>query len=162
MDAEFRSELHLLGGLLHLFGYWLHKKEGPGTGNGQQAREVISRRTGGVKAYGSGVDELVADVECILLFRHVDVNTFCAGFVLLHGIGDVVDRLTRAFRHALSNGQRSGELDAGADLDELASFFTMALVGVVALIRAAAPPEDVGAACRVAASMLDRHPATTL
>lgn len=70
-----------------------------------------------------------------------------------------LDRLTNAFRHALSNGQQSGHLDPGADLDELAAFFTMALIGVVACIRAKAPPEQIRAACRVATSMLDGHPA---
>ena len=56
-----------------------------------------------------------------------------------------LDRLTRAFRHALANGQAGGELSAAADLDELASFFTMALVGVSASIRAQAPPAEVQA-----------------
>ena len=41
------------------------------------------------------------------------------------------------------------------DLDELASFFTMALVGVAAVIRAEAAPELVQAACRVATNVLD-------
>jgi hypothetical protein len=68
-----------------------------------------------------------------------------------------LERLTRAFRHALSNGQCAGEIDATADLDELASFFTTSLIGVAACIRAEAPPEQVEAACRVATSLLDAH-----
>jgi TetR/AcrR family transcriptional repressor of nem operon len=68
-----------------------------------------------------------------------------------------IDRLTNAFRHALSNGQQSNQLDPITDLDELAAFFTMALIGVVACIRAKAPPEQVRAACRVATSILDTH-----
>ncbi len=68
-----------------------------------------------------------------------------------------LDRLTNAFRHALSNGQQSNQLDPSADLDELAAFFTMALIGVVACIRAKAPPQQVRAACRVATSILDTH-----
>jgi TetR/AcrR family transcriptional repressor of nem operon len=66
-----------------------------------------------------------------------------------------LDRLTTAFHHALHNGQQSGQLDSTANLDELAAFFTMALIGVVACIRAEAPPEQVQAACRVATSTLD-------
>ncbi len=66
-----------------------------------------------------------------------------------------LERLTRAFRHALGNARRSGDLHPGANLDELASFFTMALVGVAAVIRAEAAPELVQAACRVATSVLD-------
>ena len=72
-----------------------------------------------------------------------------------------LDRLTNAFRHALGNAQRSDELDPSADLDELAAFFTMALIGVVACIRAKAPPEQVRASCRVATSILDTHHPTT-
>jgi TetR/AcrR family transcriptional repressor of nem operon len=66
-----------------------------------------------------------------------------------------LERLTRAFRHALCNAQRSGEIDANADLDELSAFFTTALIGVAACIRAEASPEQVQAACRVATSILD-------
>ncbi len=70
-----------------------------------------------------------------------------------------LERLTRAVRRALENGQRSGEIDAGAELDELAAFFTTALIGVAASIRAEAPPEQVHAASRVAMSVLDAHAA---
>lgn len=66
-------------------------------------------------------------------------------------------RLTRAFRRALGNAQRSGEIDGTADLDELAAFFTTALIGVAACVRAEAPPEQVRAASRVATSMLGAH-----
>ena len=66
-------------------------------------------------------------------------------------------RLTRAFRRALGNGQRAGEIDAEADLDELAAFLTTALIGVAACIRAEAPPALVHAACKVATGILDAH-----
>ncbi|NNF87750.1 MAG: TetR/AcrR family transcriptional regulator, partial [Acidimicrobiia bacterium] len=66
-----------------------------------------------------------------------------------------LERLTRAFRHALSNAQHSGEIDQTADLDELAAFFTTALIGVAACIRAEAPPEQLHAASRVATSVLE-------
>jgi TetR/AcrR family transcriptional repressor of nem operon len=66
-----------------------------------------------------------------------------------------LDRLTQAFRHALTNAQRAGDLDPAVDLDELASFFAMALVGVAAIIRAEAAPELVRAACRIATGVLD-------
>lgn len=72
-----------------------------------------------------------------------------------------LERITSAFRHTLSNAQRSGEIDANADLDELAAFFTTALIGVAACLRAEAPPKQVQAACNVATSVLDAHrPAT--
>ena len=72
-----------------------------------------------------------------------------------------LERITRAFGNALENGRRAGDLDETADLDELAAFFTTALIGVAACIRAEAPPEQVHTACRVATSVLDAHqPAT--
>ena len=68
-----------------------------------------------------------------------------------------LERLNRAFRHALGNAQRSGEIDDALDLDQLAAFFTVALIGVAASIRAEARPEHVLAACRVTTSILDAH-----
>lgn len=70
-----------------------------------------------------------------------------------------LERLTQAFHHALANAQRLGEIDSDADLDELSAFFTTALIGVAACIRAQAPPQQVQAACRVATSILAaQHP----
>jgi TetR/AcrR family transcriptional repressor of nem operon len=66
-----------------------------------------------------------------------------------------LDRLDRAFRNALRNGQRSGDIDQAADLDELAAFFTTALIGIAACIRAEAPSQQLHAASRVATRMLD-------
>ncbi len=68
-----------------------------------------------------------------------------------------LERLTSAFRRALSNARNAREIDTNADLDDLASFFTMALVGVSALVRAEAAPEQVYAASRVATNTLDAH-----
>ncbi len=64
-------------------------------------------------------------------------------------------RLNRAFRHALDNAQRAGDLNPSIERDELASFFTMSLIGVAAIIRAEAAPALVHAACRVATRVLD-------
>ncbi len=68
-----------------------------------------------------------------------------------------LNRITRAFRNALENGQRAGELDETADLDELAAFCTTALIGVAACIRAEAPAEQLHATSRVVATLLDKH-----
>ena len=68
-----------------------------------------------------------------------------------------LDRLTNAFLHALSNAQQAGQLSPSADLNELAAFFTMSLIGVVASIRAEAQPAEIRAAVRVATSILDTH-----
>ncbi|MGI9621283.1 MAG: TetR/AcrR family transcriptional regulator [Acidimicrobiales bacterium] len=72
-----------------------------------------------------------------------------------------LDRVTRAFRHALDNAEKNGELESGLDLDELSSFLTTALIGVAACIRAEAPPDQVRAACRVATSMVGHQPAVS-
>ena len=110
-------------------------------------------------SYGAASDGWVRGRGCLMC------NTAVERAALDTGAGRYVaaylDRLTKAFRHALDNAQRSGELDPVADLDELAAYFTMALIGVVACIRAEAPPEQVRAACRVATSILDVHQPTT-
>jgi TetR/AcrR family transcriptional repressor of nem operon len=106
-------------------------------------------------SYASASDGWVRGRGCLMC------NTAVERAALDPGAGRYVaaylDRLTTAFHHALHNGQQSGQLDSTADLDELAAFFTMALIGVVACIRAEAPPEQVHAACRVATSTLDAH-----
>jgi TetR/AcrR family transcriptional repressor of nem operon len=73
-----------------------------------------------------------------------------------------LERLTRAFRNALVNAQRSGDIGEDADPDELAAFFTTALIGVAACVRAEAPPQQVHSACRVATSVLDAHGSTAV
>ena len=66
-----------------------------------------------------------------------------------------LERITRAFRHALSNAQKGGELDLTVDLDEMAGFLTTALIGVAASIRAKAPPGQVWAAYKVVTEVVD-------
>ncbi len=72
-------------------------------------------------------------------------------------VAEYLERLTRAFRGALENGRDAGDIDAAADLDELASYFTTMLIGVAAIIRAEAPPEQIHQACRAATRVLDAH-----
>lgn len=66
-----------------------------------------------------------------------------------------LDRITSAFHNALRNGQSSGDLGPKADIEELAAFFTTALIGVAASIRAEASPAQLHAASRVTTSLLD-------
>ena len=94
-------------------------------------------------------------------------NTAIERAVLDPASGDRVDayfdRLTVAFRSALETGQRNGEIDPTAELDDLAAFFTMALVGIATLAKGRASPDLIHAACRVAVATLDanRPDATT-
>jgi len=66
-----------------------------------------------------------------------------------------LQRLEAAFRSALSNARDAHDIDPASDIDALASFFTMSLIGVAALVRAEAEPSRVKAACDVATSVLD-------
>lgn len=66
-----------------------------------------------------------------------------------------LERLTQAFRHALSNAQQSGEIDPTVDLDEMAGFLTTALLGVAASVRAEAPAAQVWAAYKVVSGIVD-------
>ncbi len=106
-------------------------------------------------SYGEASDGWVRGRGCLMC------NTAVERAALDPGARRYVDaylaRLTNAFRHSLNNGQQSGQLDPDADLDELAAFFTMALIGVVACIRAESEPAQVRAACRVATRMLDHN-----
>jgi TetR/AcrR family transcriptional repressor of nem operon len=68
-----------------------------------------------------------------------------------------LDRINRAFRHALENGRRAGDLADTADLDEMAAFLTTLLIGVAASIRAEAPPEQLHATSRAVSTILDMH-----
>jgi len=90
-------------------------------------------------------------------------NTAVERAVLDPASGDHVDayfdRLTNAFRNALHNGQQAGEISMNADPDELAAFFTMALVGIATLAKGRAQPNQIHAACRVVTDILKTHEA---
>lgn len=65
-----------------------------------------------------------------------------------------LDRLTKGFRNALTNALRDGEVGADADLDDLAAFLAMSVVGISALLRAKATPDQMYAASRGVLSVL--------
>ncbi|MBT8239605.1 MAG: TetR/AcrR family transcriptional regulator [Acidimicrobiia bacterium] len=68
-----------------------------------------------------------------------------------------LQRISRAFRGALANARRSGDLEARVDLDELSAFLTTTLIGVAACIRAEAPPSQLHATSRMVANLLDTY-----
>ncbi len=150
MYAEFGSKQALFEAALeryddhHLSGV-LAPLEAPGAG-ADAIREAFAGYAMASKGWASGRGCLLCNtaVERAALDpgarRHVDAY---------------LERLARAFRHALENARSAGEVDPAADLDELASFFTMSLIGVAAIIRAEAAPALVQAACRVATGVLD-------
>lgn len=68
-----------------------------------------------------------------------------------------LERLTKGFRNALENARRDGDLSDEADLDDLAAHFVISVVGISALLRANATPEQMYAAGRGATSVLVAH-----
>jgi TetR/AcrR family transcriptional repressor of nem operon len=150
MYAEFGSKQELFEAALeryaaHHLSQVLEPVEGPGAGV-----EAIREAFG---SYAEASDGWARGRGCLLC------NTAVERGALEPGAGRHVDayleRLTAAFRQALSNGQQRGEVNPEADIDELAAYFTTALIGVAASIRASAPPSQVQAACRVATGVLD-------
>jgi TetR/AcrR family transcriptional repressor of nem operon len=65
-----------------------------------------------------------------------------------------LNRLTKGFRNALGNAHVDGSIDHNANLDDLAAHFVNSVVGISALLRAKATPEQMYAAGRGATSML--------
>ncbi len=68
-----------------------------------------------------------------------------------------LDRLEKGFRNALENARRDGDVDASANLDDLAAHFVNSVIGISALLRAKATPDMMHAASRGATSVLMRR-----
>jgi AcrR family transcriptional regulator len=64
-------------------------------------------------------------------------------------------RLTEAFRTALDNARREGDLHNRVKTREEADFFTAAVLGLFVLLRAMAPPEVIQSAARVGIKHLE-------
>ncbi len=107
---------------------------------------------GAFASYANEADGWVKGKGCLMC------NTAVESAALDDGAARFVDayiaRVTAAFRHALGNARAADEIDADVDLDELAAFLMMSLIGVVALIRAQAEPTLVRAAAKVATAPL--------
>ena len=112
----------------------------------EQIRDVV-------EFYGSDGQRRGTGRGCLLCNTAVERAALDPG-VRRH-VDAYFERLTLAFRHALDNAHRAGDLNPAVDLDELSAFFTMSLIGVAAMIRAEASPALVQAACTVATSVLD-------
>ena len=108
---------------------------------------------GAFDGYASASDGWAQGRGCLLCNTAVERGALDPG--ARRHVAAYLERLTRAFRHALVNGQRQGLVARDADIESLAAYFTTALIGVAACIRAEAPPAQVRAACTVATSILD-------
>ena len=91
---------------------------------------------------------------CLLCNTAVELDSLSAG--VDERVAAYIQRLEDAFRNALTNAHRQGELPAAANIDELASFLAMSIIGVAAAIRAEAPPTLIRSACDVATRLLDQ------
>jgi TetR/AcrR family transcriptional repressor of nem operon len=103
-------------------------------------------------SYASASDGPFRGLGCLM------ANTAVERAALDQGCARYVDaylaRLNAGFQAALENARRKGDVAGGTDLAELAAFFAMSIVGISALVRANAPPEQVHAASRVATRIL--------
>lgn len=105
------------------------------------------------QGYASASETPYSGLGCLM------ANTAVERAALDPGSARYVDsylaRLTTGFRNALVNSQKEDDLAADADLDDLAAFFAMSVVGISALLRAKAPPAQMYAASRGIVSVLD-------
>jgi TetR/AcrR family transcriptional repressor of nem operon len=105
--------------------------------------------------YASAIDGPFNGLGCLM------ANTAVERAALDPGSAKFVDaylaRLNNGFRGALENARANGAVEAQANLADLAAFFSMAVVGISALIRAKAPPEQVHAAGRAVIAQLGRQ-----
>ena len=105
------------------------------------------------QGYASAIDGPFNGLGCLM------ANTAVERAALDPGSAQFVDayleRLKGGFRRALENAKAAGDVRNDANLDDLAAFFAMSIVGVSALIRAKAPSEQVHAACRAVTATLD-------
>lgn len=72
-----------------------------------------------------------------------------------HHVDAYYGRLDAAFRRALQNGVAAAEIHSSADIDALASFLTMSLIGVAVSARALQPPEYIGMSVDVVMGVLE-------
>ncbi len=96
--------------------------------------------------YASAIDGPFNGLGCLMANTAVEraaLDLGSAGFVDAY-----LERLNRGFLSALKNARAAGDLSRKANLDELAAFFAMSVVGVSAPIGAKAPSEQVHAANR--------------
>jgi TetR/AcrR family transcriptional repressor of nem operon len=152
MYAEFGSKLGLFEATLkHYDERYLSGALAPVEGDGAG---IAGIRTA-FDNYARAVAGRMSGLGCLLC--NTAVERAALDPVIAPYVDRYLERVRRGFRHALANAQAAGELAGSADLDRLAAFFTMSLVGVAASVRARAAPDEVRAACDVALGVLDAH-----
>ena len=102
--------------------------------------------------YASASETKFNGLGCLMANTAVEraaLDPGCARFVEAY-----LSRLTKAFRNALENAQRDGDVGKDANLDDLAAHFVNSVVGISAMLRAKAPTDQMYAAGRGATSVL--------
>jgi len=102
--------------------------------------------------YAAAIDGRFNGLGCLMANTAVEraaVDPGSARFVDAY-----LARLNVGFRRALENARDAGSVSDQIDLDDLAAFFAMSVVGVSALIRAKAPSAQVHAASRAVTNQL--------
>lgn len=103
-------------------------------------------------AYASASESKFRGLGCLMANTAVERAALDPGSAKF--VDDYLVRLEKGFRNALENAQKDGAVDAAQDLDDLAAHFVNAVVGISALLRANATPEQMYAASRGSTSML--------
>lgn len=102
--------------------------------------------------YASASETKYSGLGCLM------ANTAVERAALDPGSARFVDaylaRLTKGFRNALENARNDGDVSSDTNLDDLAAHFVNSVVGISALLRAKAAPEQMYAAGRGATSVL--------
>ncbi len=106
-------------------------------------------------SYASASETKFRGLGCLM------ANTAVERAALDPGSAKFVDaylvRLTRGFRNALENAQGDDDVSEDANLDDLAAHFVNSVIGISALLRAKATPDQMYAAGRGATSMLKKR-----
>ncbi len=118
--------------------------------------EAPDANAGSIRAaflgYASASETRFRGLGCLM------ANTAVERAALDRGSAKFVDaylgRLSKGFRNAVENAKMEGNICDNANLDDLTAHFVNSVVGISALLRAKASPEQMYAAGRGATSML--------
>lgn len=151
MYAEFGSKQKLFEAALERYArVYLTRALAPIEAPGANARSIREAFAG----YASASQSRYFGLGCLMANTAVERAALDGGSAAY--VDAYLDRLTKGFRQALDTARTDGDLPARANIDDLAAFFAMSAVGVSALMRAKASPEQISAACRGVLTALDQ------
>jgi AcrR family transcriptional regulator len=113
---------------------------------------IVTRHFGGMEAadasleeveavldyFGGGPEVTASTLGCLACNAAVEVAPTVEASRL--STDRYLERVSNAFRHALRNARAEGRLSGGAPIDELAAFLTVAVTGMLVLIRSGSDP----------------------